>query len=208
MSRAKHGWHTPDSTAGDEICRPLFLPANDEILSLAGGALAELTKPYNYEQSGAMTPAETAEYFSSVLNRWYTEPCGGGGTPTPFWDDATDTDDEFTPETQPWYGFVTDADLPADELTFVENVGIWAFTGLLALTGTPAAAILFHTTAPAFVLAMRGDDFGQVIRVIVDAEEQAEVTLPDDPDFLYELTLNPGDSDLGHDILLVLRSIL
>ena len=96
-----------------------------------------------------------------------------GEIPTPFWDDVTDTDDEETPALQTWYGYVTDPDGAADELTFVEDAAIWAFTGLLAVGAGAGAAIAFHTIAPRFVLAMRGDSFVEVIRIILDGEEQA-----------------------------------
>lgn len=210
MSRAKHGWHTPDSTAGDEICRPLFLPANDQILALVGGALSELTKPYNFEQVGEYTPEQMAEYFAAILLLWYTGECGGtvAGVPTPFWDDVTDTDDEETTGLQTWYGEVDDPALPAGELTFAENLAIWAFTGFLAVAGTPAAAILFNTSAPSFVLAMRGDDFAQVIRVIVDGEDAATVTTSGDPDELIEVPLYPDPANAVHDVLIVLKELL
>lgn len=209
MSRAKHGWLTPETLAGDEICRPLFLPANDEVLALVGGALSELTKPYNYEQNGAITPAEISEFMTAAILRWYDEQCGGaGGTPTPFWDDIQETDDEFPADEQPWYGYVADPFASPNELTLIEQVGIWAFTGLLAVSGLPAAAIAFHTFAPDFVLAMRGDDFAEVIRVIIDGEDYVTVETSGDPDERIDLPIFPSDNPAGHDILIVLREIL
>jgi len=210
MTRANHGWHTPDSLAGDEICRPLFIPGNESVLAIVGGALSELTKLWNYEQVGEITPAEISELMTSMLARWYSEECDGTGNniQTPFWDDVGDTDDEAPPAEQTWYGEVDDPLLPPGELTFIENAGIWAFTGLLAVAGLPAAAIAFQTTAPSFVLAMRGDSFAEVIRILVDGEDAVTVETSGDPDELFEIPVFPDPDISVHDILIILRELL
>ena len=129
-----------------------------------------------------------------------------GDVETPFWDTATDVDDSETPAMQTWYGEVTDPGAPADELDFVENILVWSFTGLLAVGATPAAAILFHTIAPRFVLAMRGDDFGEVIRVVLDGEDMAHVDTTDRAGEIIRVTVQ-GDPDLeSHDLLLIKQS--
>ena len=38
-----------------------------------------------------------------------------------------------------------------------------------------APAILFHTIAPSFVLAIRRGDLGEVIRILVDGQDAAQV---------------------------------
>lgn len=123
--------------------------------------------------------------------------------PTPYWDDATDVDDEAPAETQTWYGYVDDPEAPAGEMTFFEDAAIWAFTGFLALTGTPAAAILFHTIAPSFVLAMRGDDFGEVIRVIVDGYDAATVDTAGSDGAVIKVPIFASPDVSPHEVLIV-----
>ena len=153
MAKARHGWHTPDSLAGDEICRPLFLPANDEVLSLVGGALAELTKTYNYEMIGSITPREIADYMTTIITRWYADQCGGGACETvPFWqtDDGEDAGNEEPVET--WY----------------EEVSWWIIEAFLATTITPAAAVTFVTTTRTLHLAFKRGGFGALIEAFID----------------------------------------
>lgn len=203
---------TPPNMPGENQCRSLEIPSSPEWLGIFNQALLQLAQAYNYEQVNEtdLTPDEVAAYCYQAYEAWLESTCAAGTDeiPTPFWDDVTDTDDQEPVGMQPWYGYVTDPDLPADELTFVESAGIWIFTGLLALSGTPAAAILFNTTAPSFVLAMRGDDFGEVIRIILDGQDAATVEMSGDPDELVEIPLY-GDPDLStHDLLIVLKELL
>lgn len=203
------GFPTPDSIPEETGCRAFYLPNSADWYGLLMGALQRLRSPDEYYQWGTLTAEETAALWDEYIWQAYEGGCAVPDTvPTPFWDEVTETDDTAPAEEQVWYGEVDDPLLPADELTFIENAGIWAFTGFLALSGTPAAAIAFHTAAPAFVLAMRGDDFAQVIRVIVDAEDYAAVEMPADADALVETPVFAGESETGHDILLVFREVL
>lgn len=97
---------------------------------------------------------------------------------TPYWDDATDVEDEASIDDQIWYGTVTDPEAPPDELDFVENALVWIFTGLIALA-TPelgfAPAIAFNTIAPKFLIAQKAGDVGEIIRIVVDGQEAARV---------------------------------
>ena len=139
------------------------------------GALQQLIEPTTWQGTDEEiqdAQADAATLIASIAN----PTCAvAGDIQTPFWDSATDVDDDATPELQTWYGEVTDPDAAAGELTFFENLAVWSFTGLLAVGATPAAAILFNTIAPRFVLAMRGDDFGEVIRIVADGQDQAHV---------------------------------
>ena len=203
------GFPTPDSLPEDLGCRAFQLPNDADWYGLLMGALQRLREPGEYYQWGSLTPDETAAAWDEFIWNAYENACGVGSlVPTPFWDEVTETDDQFEPDEQPWYGYVLDPDLPPDELTFVESAGIWAFTGLLAVSGTPAAAILFHTVAPSFVLAMRGDDFAQVIRILVDAHDQATVETTGDPDELFEIPLVGDPDSESHDVLIILRELL
>ncbi len=89
-------------------------------------------------------------------------------------------------------------------LTFVENAGIWAITGFIAYSGDIGAAIFFHTIAPRFVLAWRRGDVGEIIRVVVDSADAAQVdTSAASPGDIVRVPII-ADPDLSsHDILLL-----
>ena len=129
-----------------------------------------------------------------------------GDIQTPFWDSATDVDDDATPELQTWYGEVTDPDAAAGELTFFENLAVWTFTGLLAVGATPAAAILFNTIAPRFVLAMRGDDFGEVIRIVADGQDMARVDTTGRAGEVIRVPIALDESISPHELIILRQS--
>jgi len=72
---------TPQELPEDDDCRPLSIPASTEWLALFGGALTELTKKYNWEDSGGLSVDETVEKMESIINNWYTLPCAACTTP-------------------------------------------------------------------------------------------------------------------------------
>lgn len=125
----------------------------------------------------------------------------------PFWDTDEDVDDELPVEEQPWYGTVSDPEVPQEELDFVENAAIFALTGFLAAATWEAGfapAILFHTLAPRFVIAMKRGDVGEVIRILVDGEEAAIVdTTPYAEGDVIEQPILTADSEAGHDLAIV-----
>ncbi len=172
------------------------------MLGAIGGALEPLTKPWNWEQVGTMTPDEAAEYFTAIIEAYSRSECEAGGVPTPFWDEGQDVDDEETPATQTWYGEVDDPEGEADEISFVENVGIWAITGFIAYSGQIGAAIFFHSIAPSFVLAWHRGDLGEIWRVIVDSAEYGQVdTGSASVNDVVQMPVMAGGGE--HDILLV-----
>jgi hypothetical protein len=122
--------------------------------------------------------------------------------PTPFWDEAGDLDDQAPAETQEWYGYVTDPEAPADELTFIENATIWAFTGFIAYAGDIGAALFFRTIAKSWVLAWRRGDLGEVIRVIVDGAEYGRIdTTSAAPGSVVQMPVLAGEG--MHDITMI-----
>lgn len=148
------------------------------LIEAVGGALALLGEDENWEQFGDMTVEETTQIMREMLIRWYDDACEPATVDTPYWDDASDVDDELSDVEQPWYGKVENASVPPDELTFIEDATIWIFTGLLAVATVEAAfvpAIAFRTIAPKFVVAIRTGDFGRIIRLFVDGSEAARV---------------------------------
>lgn len=174
-------------------------------MAAVGGALDELTKIYNWEQRGSMTPAEISELMTVIVNRWYTENCGAPvEAETPYWDDAADVDDAMPADSQIWYGMVADVTAPPSGLTFTDELGIWILTGLVALTATPAAAIAFRTFAPKFVLAFKGDDVGEQIRVVVDGVDDLTFDTTGREGELINIPIVPSNQSLStHDILIM-----
>jgi len=66
---------TPQDLPEDDTCRPLSIPASTEWLALFGGALTELTKRYNWQDSGGLTISETVAKMNEIVNAWYLDNC-------------------------------------------------------------------------------------------------------------------------------------
>ncbi len=180
------GYPAPFSIPDETACRTFRIPASDdngEWLALVMGLMMTLAIPENWIQfEGAIEREEAADRWQEMINDAYADAelaCPITTVDTPYWDDATDVDDEMEIDEQPWYGKVEDPSVPPDDLTFIEDATIWAFTGLLAVATIPevglAPAIAFRTIAPKFVVAIRTGDLGRIIRLFVDGSEAARV---------------------------------
>lgn len=178
-------------------------------MAALGGALSELTKPYNWEQVGEMTPEETAEFFTEILLNYYNDACGsGGGIPTPFWDDTTDLNDEEPADTQTWYGEVTDPEAAPGSLTWQENASIWLITGFLAYSGDIGSAIFFNTIAPRFVLAFNKGDLREIWRIVVDAADAGIVDTDDyDAGDVIEVNVVADQELTTHDVYIIRQAV-
>lgn len=173
-----------------------------EFQGLVDGALSELMSPWNYQPWGTLSPEQTAEYMAAMLVDFENGSCSSSGVPTPFWDEGQDVDDEESEESQTWYGEVSDPEAPPSEISFIENIGIWALTGFIAYSGQIGAAIFFHTIAPSFVLAWHRGDVGEIWRVIVDAAEYGRIdTSSAAPNDVVQMPIIAGDGE--HDITLI-----
>jgi hypothetical protein len=175
-----YGFPTPDSLPEETVCRTLTIPNETVFLACFMGALRVLAEAENWQQTGSVTPEEAAAAAFEIIDQAYNSMiCPVETVDTPYWDDSTDVDDEEAIDDQPWYGKVEDPSVPPDELTFIEDAAIWAFTGLLAVATIaevgPAPAIAFRTIAPKFVVAIRTGDLGRIIRLFVDGSEAARV---------------------------------
>lgn len=73
-------WLTPDEIPEADTCRPLSIPDSAEWLGLVSGALVELTKSYNWEQFGTVTPDEAAQRMLEMMNSYYADNCGAGAS--------------------------------------------------------------------------------------------------------------------------------
>ena len=176
------GFPTPVSVPDTFACRQIQIPASGDWQSLVMGALDALTHPENWQQfEGGISREDAAAAAQQMIDCVYEEAAAGcidQNMQTPYWDDDADVGDEESRATQTWYGEVTNPDAPADELDFVENSIVWVMTGLLAIASAEigfAPAILFHTLAPRFIIAMRTADVAEVFRIVVNGQDYARV---------------------------------
>lgn len=175
----QRGFPTPNEAPDARTCRVLSIPAGEEWLALAMGALDALRQPYNWYINGTLTQEEAAAAFADILDTAYEQALTGQCAPdveAPFWDTDTDVGANAPVGEQTWYGEVDDPAAVPTELTFRENLEIWTFAGLLAIAAAPGAAISFITIAPRFTLAFKQANIGKIIRVFIDASEAASFT--------------------------------
>lgn len=67
---------TPDTLPDDFVCRRVRIPNDVGWLELVNGALSVLTKPYNYEAFGSITPEQCAEILSEMFFEYQRDaPC-------------------------------------------------------------------------------------------------------------------------------------
>jgi len=130
--------------------------------------------------------------------------------PAPYWDTEEDVDDSLPPGEQDWYGYVTDPDMPADELTFVEGAVIWILTGFVAVVLSPslpvgaAAAITFRTLATRFTLAFNRGDIAEQFRIIIDAQDYGNANTEGMSEGdIIEIDVNGLTDAEYHDIMIV-----
>lgn len=63
-------WLTPDTTPTLSKCRCLVIPDDPSWLAIVSGALVELTRAYNFEEFGSVTPQECADTFQAVFDEF------------------------------------------------------------------------------------------------------------------------------------------
>jgi len=66
---------TPDTPPSGRICRTISIPADWTFLALINGALTELTKVWNWEQFGTLTPQEAADFFQTLFDDFRESEC-------------------------------------------------------------------------------------------------------------------------------------
>ncbi len=89
------------------------------------------------------------------------------------------------------------------DLDTFETAAVWTLTGLLAVSGTPLAAIAFFTVAPSFVVAMRTGNLGGIITWFIDGDPVATVDTYSASPGIAQVTIL-GDPELeGHQIYAV-----
>jgi len=68
-------WLTPNNIPEDDECRPLFIPHSAEWLAIVSGAILELTRSWNWEEFGELTPEECAERMLIMQQQFYEGNC-------------------------------------------------------------------------------------------------------------------------------------
>ncbi len=68
-------YHTPETTPAEFLCRRLRIPKDIGYIMAVNGALAELTKAYNWEQFGAVTPEDAASAMLDMLLDTFDSEC-------------------------------------------------------------------------------------------------------------------------------------
>jgi microcystin-dependent protein len=171
-------WLTPSAPPENKFfSRRITIPADPNWLALVNGAIDELTKPWNYEQYGDLTPDQTAQAFADIYDS-YRE----NENEPPFAEDADELDGE---PKQEWYVDLED----------------WIIEGFLAVTFSPAAAIVYRTIVPKMRLALRSGSIGAAFRVLLNGVEiltgDSYGAIPEILEYVLDLAQAAIDNDLG-----------
>lgn len=174
-----------------ELLAVAYNPAWQPVLE---GALMQLLLPSTYigDHDAKILALNRAETLRLMLTEPIDEP-----VPTPYWDEATDLDDELPASTQTWYGIF--------DGTFQETVENFVIAGFIAATGEIGGAVFFLTIAPKFRLAWKTGDLGGIIRVFIDAADAGTVDTYSPTEGIIERDY-VGDPEVEeHEILIVLE---
>lgn len=170
------------------------------MVAAVSGALALLGEDWNWQQFGAMTPAETAQAMRNMLAGYLSSDCAAEEeVPTPYWDDSTDLDDEEPGDEQSWYG-IFDGE-------FHETVENFIIAGFIAYSGQIGAAVTFLTFAPKFRLAWKKGGLGGAIRIFIDGVDNGLLDTYSEEEGVIERDF-VGDPELSeHVVLQVLETL-
>lgn len=179
----------------------IYVAYNPAWIPVLMGAVDQLLLPSTWQGNHDEIIAALNE--ASLLKFMLQQPVEvESGVPTPFWDEASDLEDEEPAEVQEWYGYVTEPEGDPAGLTFIDDLSIWALTGFIAYSGDIGAAIFFRTIAPSFVLAWRRGDIGEIIRIIIDGAEFGRVdTASAAPGSIVQMPVVAGEG--MHDITMI-----
>jgi len=203
------GFPTPNAPPEINGCRVFYIPSDEEWFALFMAALYRLTYSWAWYKNGTMTQDEAANAWSDIIdasNALALEGTCQAQVETPYWDDATDVDANEDADTQTWYGAVTDIFAPPDGITFEENLQLWSWAGLVAIAATPAAAISFVTLSQRFIIAVRGQDVGETVRVIVDAEDAGTIDTTGHAGEIVEMQVVGNPANDTHQLYLIKTS--
>lgn len=126
--------------------------------------------------------------------------CPVGEAPTPYWDEATDLDDEETAEEQGWYGHM-------EGETFVERLEDFVIAGFIAYAGSIGGALFFLTIAPKFRLAWKTGNLGGIIRIFVDSADYGTVDTYSETEGVLEMDIVADPEVEEHTVRMVLEEL-
>lgn len=190
---------TPDSIPVGRFCRTFRVPDSPAWVGLLDGVVSELMNPEMWREFGELTPEEAAEVWTSmVLEAWQETACPAG-VPTPYWDEASDLQDEADASVQTWYGIF--------DGTFHETVENFVIAGFVAYAGGIGAAVRFLTIAPAFRLAWKTGDVGGIIRVFIDGADAGTVDTYSASEGVIERDYVGDPDEDEHEIIMVLEEL-
>ena len=153
-----------------------------------------------------MTPEEAATMIQNILWEVMLGEDVCAIAETPYWDTAANVDDTLPEGSETWYGqiFEVPALLGSGELTFLDNLGIWAIAGFIAYAGLPGAAIAFVPVAKRFVLAFKQHDLGGIVKVLIDFAEIAEIDTYGVGEAIQSLNVVMPDDDDPHTLYVMM----
>lgn len=203
------GFPTPSDIPSDTACRSFVLPDNDEWLGLLMGAAEMLLNPHNYFNYGALSIDDTVDAWQLIIQDAYDRSLFGTCAPdveAPYWDSAADVGLTEPVETQTWYGEIVSTPmlLVGDDLTFLDNLGIWAIAGFIAYSGQIGAAIAFVPLAKKFVLAFKQHSLGGVVSVLVDFLHLADIDTYGVEDGIIMTTVTMPDDEDSHTLYVMM----
>lgn len=197
------GYPTPNYTS-ESHCRTFVIPNDTVALGVFMGALWPLVFPEAWQAYGNMTPDEAAAMMQDVI--WNALDNDEGMCPVlpaPYWDTYANVDDQ-EPEgaAEAWYGELVPAAslLADDDLTWRENLGIWAIAGFIAYAGQIGAAIAFVPFARRFVLKFRGNPLGAIAEIFIDGAKLATLDTASAEDRIKAIDVQLPDDDEEHEI--------
>lgn len=119
------------------------------------GSLSALMLPSTWE--GTSEEKILAIQRSAVLRSRIGE-AAPREIPAPYWEDASEADDQMPEDTQIWYGYVSEGN-------FIEDAGVFLISNFLAATVSEKAAVLYATHQRKIRLAFLDGGEGNVVRV-------------------------------------------
>lgn len=142
------GYLTPDFPPDNQqFVRRIVLPASNKWTAVFDGLLLDLTRPWNWQKQGEMTPDEVADWWSQRYAEFTSN-----FSEAPEYDTPENVDGE---PVQPWY----------------EQLEDWIIAGFLAITFTPLAALTYTTTVPKIRVALRTGNIGALFKVLINGVE-------------------------------------
>jgi len=104
------GYPTPDSVPDTIACRVFRVPDNDAWLGVLMAAIETTLDEWRWYNWGSISIADTVDAWNEIILASYAESlvgtCPTNIVEAPYWDTASDADDNADFSDQPWYGLL------------------------------------------------------------------------------------------------------